>query len=58
MNRTKTVYPLDSDFEHTGNDTVFIYVCVLVSVTAELSCGQDLEELLLDASLDTSRDAP
>nr|AAI41793.1 Si:ch211-234g24.1 protein [Danio rerio] len=29
-----------------------------VSVTAELSCGQDLEELLLDASLETSRDAP
>ncbi|KAF4091920.1 hypothetical protein AMELA_G00042380 [Ameiurus melas] len=28
-----------------------------VSVTAELSCGQDLEELLLDASLDASRDA-
>uniref|UniRef100_A0A4W4HAM2 Protein phosphatase 1 regulatory subunit 37 n=1 Tax=Electrophorus electricus TaxID=8005 RepID=A0A4W4HAM2_ELEEL len=27
-------------------------------VTAELSCGQDLEELLLEASLDTSRDAP
>ncbi|XP_016107175.1 protein phosphatase 1 regulatory subunit 37 [Sinocyclocheilus grahami] len=34
--------------------------CIMehVSVTAELSCGQDLEELLLDASLDTSRDAP
>ncbi|XP_067276164.1 protein phosphatase 1 regulatory subunit 37 isoform X2 [Pseudorasbora parva] len=34
--------------------------CILehVSVTAELSCGQDLEELLLDASLDASRDAP
>ncbi|KAK3570855.1 hypothetical protein QTP86_028280 [Hemibagrus guttatus] len=34
--------------------------CVMehMSVTAELSCGQDLEELLLDASLDTSRDAP
>uniref|UniRef100_A0AAR2KQX8 Protein phosphatase 1 regulatory subunit 37 n=1 Tax=Pygocentrus nattereri TaxID=42514 RepID=A0AAR2KQX8_PYGNA len=27
-------------------------------VTAELSCGQDLEELLLEASLDTSRDTP
>nr|Q1L994.1 RecName: Full=Protein phosphatase 1 regulatory subunit 37; AltName: Full=Leucine-rich repeat-containing protein 68 [Danio rerio]CAK04639.1 novel protein [Danio rerio] len=34
--------------------------CIMehVSVTAELSCGQDLEELLLDASLETSRDAP
>ncbi|KAB5575244.1 hypothetical protein PHYPO_G00218580 [Pangasianodon hypophthalmus] len=34
--------------------------CVMehMSVTAELSCGQDLEELLLDASLDASRDAP
>ncbi|XP_077091661.1 protein phosphatase 1 regulatory subunit 37 isoform X2 [Siphateles boraxobius] len=34
--------------------------CIMehVSVTAELSCGQDLEELLLDASLDASRDAP
>ncbi|XP_062861334.1 protein phosphatase 1 regulatory subunit 37 isoform X2 [Trichomycterus rosablanca] len=34
--------------------------CVMehMSVTAELSCGQDLEELLLEASLDTSRDAP
>ncbi|XP_052387591.1 protein phosphatase 1 regulatory subunit 37 isoform X1 [Carassius gibelio] len=34
--------------------------CIMehVSVTAELSCGQDLEELLLEASLDTSRDAP
>lgn len=34
--------------------------CIIehVSVTAELSCGQDLEELLLDASLDASRDAP
>ncbi|KAG7332854.1 hypothetical protein KOW79_002989 [Hemibagrus wyckioides] len=34
--------------------------CVMehMSVTAELSCGQDLEELLLDASLDTSRDSP
>ncbi|XP_051725422.1 protein phosphatase 1 regulatory subunit 37 isoform X1 [Ctenopharyngodon idella] len=34
--------------------------CIMehVSMTAELSCGQDLEELLLDASLDTSRDAP
>ncbi|KAM9481789.1 protein phosphatase 1 regulatory subunit 37 [Clarias gariepinus] len=33
--------------------------CVMehMSVTAELSCGQDLEELLLDASLDASRDA-
>uniref|UniRef100_A0AAR2JFU7 Protein phosphatase 1 regulatory subunit 37 n=1 Tax=Pygocentrus nattereri TaxID=42514 RepID=A0AAR2JFU7_PYGNA len=29
-----------------------------MSVTAELSCGQDLEELLLEASLDTSRDTP
>ncbi|XP_051953016.1 protein phosphatase 1 regulatory subunit 37-like [Xyrauchen texanus] len=34
------------------------YVTEHVSVTAKLSCGQDLEELLLDASLDTSRDAP
>uniref|UniRef100_A0A674A392 Protein phosphatase 1 regulatory subunit 37 n=1 Tax=Salmo trutta TaxID=8032 RepID=A0A674A392_SALTR len=34
--------------------------CVMehVSVTAELSCGQDLEELLLEASLETGRDAP
>lgn len=34
--------------------------CVMehMSVTAELSCGQDLEELLLEASLDTSRDTP
>ncbi|TRY83099.1 hypothetical protein DNTS_003567 [Danionella cerebrum] len=34
--------------------------CIMehVSMSAELSCGQDLEELLLDASLDTSRDAP
>lgn len=34
--------------------------CIMehVSMTAELSCGQDLEELLLDASLETSRDAP
>ncbi|KAM4627172.1 protein phosphatase 1 regulatory subunit 37 [Polymixia lowei] len=34
--------------------------CVIehVSVTAELNCGQDLEELLLDASLETGRDAP
>ncbi|XP_035381322.1 protein phosphatase 1 regulatory subunit 37, partial [Electrophorus electricus] len=34
--------------------------CIMehMSVTAELSCGQDLEELLLEASLDTSRDAP
>ncbi|KAJ7990422.1 hypothetical protein DPEC_G00300140 [Dallia pectoralis] len=34
--------------------------CVLehVSVTAELSCEQDLEELLLDASLETGREAP
>ncbi|XP_052008430.1 protein phosphatase 1 regulatory subunit 37-like [Xyrauchen texanus] len=33
--------------------------CIMehVSVTAELRCGQNLEELLLDASLDTSRDA-
>uniref|UniRef100_A0A8B9R6W5 Protein phosphatase 1 regulatory subunit 37 n=1 Tax=Astyanax mexicanus TaxID=7994 RepID=A0A8B9R6W5_ASTMX len=28
------------------------------SATAALSCGQDLEELLLEASLDTSRDTP
>ncbi len=46
----------DGGFEHAENDCVC--VCVSVSVTAELSCGQDLEELLLDASLDTSRDAP
>lgn len=39
MNRTKTVYPLDSDFEHTGNDTVFIYMCVCVS---ERDCGAEL----------------
>uniref|UniRef100_A0A8C7KXW8 Protein phosphatase 1 regulatory subunit 37 n=1 Tax=Oncorhynchus kisutch TaxID=8019 RepID=A0A8C7KXW8_ONCKI len=34
--------------------------CVMehVSVTAELSCGQDLEDLLLEASLETGRDAP
>uniref|UniRef100_A0A4W5JMN5 Protein phosphatase 1 regulatory subunit 37 n=1 Tax=Hucho hucho TaxID=62062 RepID=A0A4W5JMN5_9TELE len=34
--------------------------CVMehVSVTAELSCGQNLEELLLEASLETGRDAP
>ncbi|XP_051580186.1 protein phosphatase 1 regulatory subunit 37 [Myxocyprinus asiaticus] len=34
--------------------------CIMehVSVTAELRCGQNLEELLLDASLDTSRDTP
>ncbi|KAF7699433.1 hypothetical protein HF521_004175 [Silurus meridionalis] len=32
------------------------YVMEHMSVTAELSCGQDLEELLLDASLDASRD--
>uniref|UniRef100_A0A8C8GGT8 Protein phosphatase 1 regulatory subunit 37 n=1 Tax=Oncorhynchus tshawytscha TaxID=74940 RepID=A0A8C8GGT8_ONCTS len=34
--------------------------CVMehVSVTGELSCGQDLEELLLEASLETGRDAP
>ncbi|XP_056139710.1 protein phosphatase 1 regulatory subunit 37 isoform X2 [Lampris incognitus] len=34
--------------------------CVMehVSVTAELSCGQDLEELLRDASLETGRDTP
>uniref|UniRef100_A0A673XIE2 Protein phosphatase 1 regulatory subunit 37 n=1 Tax=Salmo trutta TaxID=8032 RepID=A0A673XIE2_SALTR len=34
--------------------------CVMehVTVTAELSCGQDLEELLLEASLETGRDAP
>nr|XP_046169608.1 protein phosphatase 1 regulatory subunit 37-like isoform X2 [Oncorhynchus gorbuscha] len=34
--------------------------CVMehVSVTAELCCGQDLEELLLEASLETGRDAP
>ncbi|KAK6295676.1 hypothetical protein J4Q44_G00333890 [Coregonus suidteri] len=34
--------------------------CVMehVSVTAELSCGEDLEELLLEASLETGRDAP
>lgn len=33
--------------------------CIMehMSVTAELSCGQDLEELLLEASLDASRDA-
>lgn len=34
---TKTVYPLDSDFEHTGNDTVFICVCV-----SERDCGAEL----------------
>ncbi|KAK6297002.1 hypothetical protein J4Q44_G00331440 [Coregonus suidteri] len=34
--------------------------CVMenVSVTAELSCGQDLEELLLEASLETGRNSP
>ncbi|KAG5269372.1 hypothetical protein AALO_G00201270 [Alosa alosa] len=32
--------------------------CVMEHVAAELHCGQDLEELLLEASLDTGREAP
>uniref|UniRef100_A0A674A459 Protein phosphatase 1 regulatory subunit 37 n=1 Tax=Salmo trutta TaxID=8032 RepID=A0A674A459_SALTR len=43
---------------HTKSDKVCVCVHSAVSVTAELSCGQDLEELLLEASLETGRDAP
>lgn len=32
--------------------------CVMEHVTAELHGGQDLEELLLEASLDNGREAP
>uniref|UniRef100_A0A6Q2WX78 Protein phosphatase 1 regulatory subunit 37 n=1 Tax=Esox lucius TaxID=8010 RepID=A0A6Q2WX78_ESOLU len=40
------------------SDCVCVCVCVYFPVTAELSCEQDLEELLLEASLETGRDAP
>uniref|UniRef100_A0A8C7R606 Protein phosphatase 1 regulatory subunit 37 n=1 Tax=Oncorhynchus mykiss TaxID=8022 RepID=A0A8C7R606_ONCMY len=51
-----TPTPLTQEHAHSLTECVGVYFAV--SVTAELSCGQDLEELLLEASLETGRDAP
>uniref|UniRef100_A0A672M2G3 Protein phosphatase 1 regulatory subunit 37 n=1 Tax=Sinocyclocheilus grahami TaxID=75366 RepID=A0A672M2G3_SINGR len=55
--QTNIKAPLDAPSNQTASELSTL-TSRAETTPALLSCGQDLEELLLDASLDTSRDAP